>query len=165
MKEGRKTRFWGVGSCRQSRHTPGFIRQMPTSIRAHLATQPDSTLLESLATLADRALASESDGKETNVYYRERSLEGFKNNQTYRRLWKRLERLETSGVKKKHFNNKPPAASRSDRTFVKSLAFPDFNAKTFISDASQNQASQQVVFSWKQKGRPSYGTSAGQTAK
>ena len=38
-----------------------FIRQMPASIRAHLATQPDSATLESLAVLADRALASEAD--------------------------------------------------------------------------------------------------------
>ena len=38
-----------------------FIRQMPASIRAHLATQPDSATLESLAVLADRALATEED--------------------------------------------------------------------------------------------------------
>ena len=38
-----------------------FIRQMPTSIRAHLATQPDSASLESLAMLADRAVAAEND--------------------------------------------------------------------------------------------------------
>ena len=38
-----------------------FIRQMPTSIRAHLATQPDIALFKSLAMLADRALASEND--------------------------------------------------------------------------------------------------------
>ena len=44
-----------------------FIRQMLISIRAHSATQPDSTLLESLATLADRALASENDAKEAHV--------------------------------------------------------------------------------------------------
>ena len=42
-----------------------FIRQMPASIRAHLATQPDSALLESLAMLADRALASENDVDES----------------------------------------------------------------------------------------------------
>ena len=35
-----------------------FIRQMPTSIRAHMATQPDSATLKSLAMLADRTLAS-----------------------------------------------------------------------------------------------------------
>ena len=42
-----------------------FIRQMPTSIRAHLATQPDSATLESLAMLTDRALASEADAEES----------------------------------------------------------------------------------------------------
>ena len=42
-----------------------FIRQMPASIRAHLATQPDSVTLESLAMLADRALASEADVEES----------------------------------------------------------------------------------------------------
>ena len=42
-----------------------FIRQMPASIRAHLATQPDSATLESLAVLADRALASEADVEES----------------------------------------------------------------------------------------------------
>ena len=38
-----------------------FIQQMPTSVHAHLATQPDSTSLESLAMLADRAVAAEKD--------------------------------------------------------------------------------------------------------
>ena len=42
-----------------------FIRQMPALIRAHLATQPDSATLESLAVLADRALASEADVEES----------------------------------------------------------------------------------------------------
>ena len=42
-----------------------FIRQMPASIRAHLATQPDSATLESLAVLADRALATEEDVEES----------------------------------------------------------------------------------------------------
>ena len=41
-----------------------FIRQMHTSIRAHLVTQPDSASLESLAMLADRAVASENDAEE-----------------------------------------------------------------------------------------------------
>ena len=40
-----------------------FIRQMPASIRAHLATQPDSATLESLAMLADRALASKEESR------------------------------------------------------------------------------------------------------
>ena len=42
-----------------------FIRQMPASIRAHLATQPDSASLESLAVLADRALAAGQDVEES----------------------------------------------------------------------------------------------------
>ena len=42
-----------------------FIRQMPASIRAHLAIQPDSASLESLAVLADRALAAEQDVEES----------------------------------------------------------------------------------------------------
>ena len=42
-----------------------FIRQMPASIRAHLATQQDSASLESLAMLADRAFASENDVDES----------------------------------------------------------------------------------------------------
>ena len=39
-----------------------FILQMPASIRAHLATQPDSATLESLA---DRVLAAEEDVEES----------------------------------------------------------------------------------------------------
>ena len=38
-----------------------FIRQMPPSVRAHLATQPDSASLENLAMLANRAVAAEKD--------------------------------------------------------------------------------------------------------
>ena len=44
-----------------------FIRQMPASIRAYLATQPDSATLESLAVLADRALAAEEDVEESKL--------------------------------------------------------------------------------------------------
>ena len=38
-----------------------FIRQMPPSVRAHLATQPDNASLESLAKLVDRAVTAEKD--------------------------------------------------------------------------------------------------------
>ena len=44
-----------------------FIRQMPASIRAHLATQPDSATLESLAMLADRALVSDVEESKPGV--------------------------------------------------------------------------------------------------
>ena len=42
-----------------------FMRQMPASIRAHLATQPGSATLESLVVLADWALAAEEDVEES----------------------------------------------------------------------------------------------------
>ena len=38
-----------------------FIQQMPALIRTQLVTQPDSATLESLAVLADRALAAKED--------------------------------------------------------------------------------------------------------
>ena len=44
-----------------------FIRQKPAYIRAHLATTPDSTSLESPAILAEKALASETDVKDSSV--------------------------------------------------------------------------------------------------
>ena len=99
---------------------------MPTSIRAHLATQPS---LESLATLADRQSAASQDLKIMGL------IEDIS---------KRLERLETSGAKKKHFTIS--RLQPVEATFVKSPAFPDVNAKPFITNASQNQASQQGVF-------------------
>ena len=40
---------------------------MPVSIRSNLATQPYSATLENLAKLADRALASEKDAKESQL--------------------------------------------------------------------------------------------------
>ena len=38
-----------------------FIQQMSPSVRAHLATQPDSASLENLSMLADHAVAAEKD--------------------------------------------------------------------------------------------------------
>ena len=52
-----------------------FIRQMPASIRAHLVTQPDSATLESLAVLADRALAAEEDVEESKPWVAEIKVE------------------------------------------------------------------------------------------
>ena len=125
---------------------------MLTSIRTHLATQPNSTLLESLANLADRAFASENDEKETIVGVSEINVkESTKIIGLIEDILKRLERLETSGAKKKHFNNKQSAASRDHRTFVKSPAFPDVNAKPFVPNAPKNQDRRQCVFPVNQK--------------
>ena len=73
-----------------------FIRQMPTSIRAHLATQPDSATLESLAMLADRALASEADVEESKPGVAEIKVdETTKLVGLLEDLSKRLKKLET----------------------------------------------------------------------
>ena len=82
-----------------------FIRQMPASIRAHLATQPDSATLESLAMLADRALASEADIEESKPGVAEIKVE-----QTTKLvglledLSKRLKKLETATAAEKKRN-------------------------------------------------------------
>ena len=55
------SRLWNESSCWEGSHTPS----VSASIRAHFAAQPDSATLESLAVLADRALASEADVEES----------------------------------------------------------------------------------------------------
>ena len=73
-----------------------FIRQMPASIRAHLATQPDSASLESLAVLADRALAAEQDVEESKPGVAEIKIdETSKLVGLLEDLSKRIKKLET----------------------------------------------------------------------
>ena len=61
-----------------------------------------------------------------------------------------LQRLETSGAEKKHFNHKPFAYSR-EQTFVKPPALPDVSAKPFVPSVSQKQDNRQGVFPVNQK--------------
>ena len=83
-----------------------FIRQMPTSIRAHLATQPDSATLESLAMLADRALASETDVEESKPGVAEIKVdETTKLVGLLEDLSKRLKKLETATAAEKKRNS------------------------------------------------------------
>ena len=86
-----------------------FIRQMPTLIRAHLATQPDSASLESLAVLADRALASENDVEEVKQGVAEIQVrESGKLAGLLEDLSCRLNKLETStarAAKKKNYGH------------------------------------------------------------
>ena len=94
-----------------------FIRQMPASIRAHLATTPDSrpTSLESLAVLADRAIASENDPKDNSVGVAEvRVNDSEKLIGIMEDISRRLKQLETSGHQKKHYNNKQQTTRRRD---------------------------------------------------
>ena len=83
-----------------------FIRQMPASIRAHLATQPDSATLESLAMLADRALASETDVEESKPGVTEIKVdESTKLVGLLEDLSKRLKKLETATAAEKKRNS------------------------------------------------------------
>ena len=82
-----------------------FIRQMPTSIRAHLATQPDSATLESLAMSADRALVSEADFEESRPGVAEIKVdETTKLVGLLEDLSKRLKKLETATAAEKKRN-------------------------------------------------------------
>ena len=82
-----------------------FIRQMPASIRAHLATQPDSATLESLAVLDDRALASEADVEGSKPGVAEIKVdETTKLVGLLEDLSKRLKKLETATAAEKKRN-------------------------------------------------------------
>ena len=82
-----------------------LIRQMPTSIHAHLATQPDSATLESLAMLADRALAAETDVEESKPGVAEIKVdETTKLVGLLEDLSKRLKKLETATAADKKRN-------------------------------------------------------------
>ena len=76
---------------------------MPASIRAHLATTPDSSSLESLAILADRAVALELDVKDSSVGVAEvrvnERLIGIMED-----ISRRLKKIENRGTQKKQFN-------------------------------------------------------------
>ena len=90
---------------------------MPASIRAHLATTPDSTSLESLAVLADRAIASVNDAKDNSVGVAEvRVNDSEKLIGIMEDISRRLKKLETSGHQKKHYNNKQQTTRRRDNT-------------------------------------------------
>ena len=78
---------------------------MPASIRAHLTTQPDSATLESLAMLADRALASEADIEESKPGVAEIKVdETTKLVGLLEDLSKRLKKLETATAAEKKRN-------------------------------------------------------------
>ena len=77
-----------------------FIRQMPPSVRAHLATQPDSASLESLAIMADRAFATEKDVNEAKPGVAEINVsESGKIVGLFEDLSRRLKKLETAKAK------------------------------------------------------------------
>ena len=108
-----------------------FIRQMPTSIRAHLATQPDSASLESLAMLADRALASENDVDESKPGVAEIQVsETGKLIALLEDLSRRLKKLETETAAKKRRNS--GRAGTTDNRAPRAQYIPNVQAKPFV---------------------------------
>ena len=113
-----------------------FIRQMPASIRAHLATQPDSATLESLAVLADRALAAEEDVEESKPGVAEIKVEETtKLVGLLEDLSRRIKKLETVTTSERKRNKGRGRANN----YAHAPAFaPNVQASGFVS----NQPSQ-----------------------
>ena len=113
-----------------------FIRQMPASIRAHLATQPDSATLESLAVLADRALAAEEDVEESKPGVAEIKVEETtKLVGLLEDLSRRIKKLETVTTSERERNKGRGRANN----YAHAPAFaPNVQASGFVS----NQPSQ-----------------------
>ena len=114
-----------------------FIRQMPPSVRAHLATQPYSASLENLAMLADCAVAAEKDVDEAKPGVAEINVsESGKLVGLLEDLSRRLKKLETAtakATKKKTYRHSQANENRAAKTqFV-----PNVQAKPFTPD---NQA-------------------------
>ena len=121
-----------------------FIRQMPTSICAHLATQPDSATLESLAMLADRALASETDVEESKLGVAEIKVdETTKLVGLLEDLSKRLKKLETATASDKKRNQGRGRANNHYAprpTFIPNAQATEFvpNKQSSFNNAKQN---------------------------
>ena len=114
-----------------------FIRQMPPSVRAHLATQPDGASVEILAKLADRAVVAEKYGDEAQPGVAEINVsESGKLVGLLEDLSRRLKKLETAtakATKKKTYGHSQPTEDRAAKTQF----FPNVRAKPFIPN---NQA-------------------------
>ena len=114
-----------------------FIRQMPASIRAHMATQPDSATLESLAVLADRALASEADVEESKPGVAEIKVdETTKLVGLLEDLSKRLKKLETATTSEKKINK---GRGRVNNNYTPTPTFtPNVQATEFVHNKPSN---------------------------
>ena len=110
---------------------------MPPSVRAHLAIQPDSASLESLAMLADCAVAAEKDVDEAKPGVAEINVSesgkliGLLEDLAHR--FKKLETATAKATKKKTYGHSQPNENRAAKTqFVRNV-----QAKYFIP---KNQA-------------------------
>ena len=117
-----------------------FIREMPASIRAHLATQPDSATLESLAVLADRALAAEEDVEESKPGVAEIKVEETtKLVGLLEDLSRRIKKLETVTTSERKRNK---GRGRVNNNYAPAPAFaPNVQASGFVDKRNeQNNA-------------------------
>ena len=119
-----------------------FIRQMPASIRAHLATQPDSATLESLAVLANRALASEADVEESKPGVAEIKVEETtKLVGLLEDLSRRLKKLETATTSERKRNK---GRGRVNNNYTPTPTFaPNVQASGFVHNQLSNYSNVQ----------------------
>ena len=121
-----------------------FILQMPASIRAHLATQPDSATLESSAVLADRALASEAEVEDSKP-----GVEEIKVEETTKLvglledLSRRLKKLETATTSEKKRNK---GRGRVNNNYTPTPTFaPNVQATGFVHNQPDNDNNAQAT--------------------
>ena len=126
---------------------------MPTAIRAHLATQPDSASIESLAVLADRALASEMDVEEVK-----QGVAGIQVSESGKLVLlledlssglKKLETATATAAKKRNYGPSHTAENRATKTPFA----PSVQAKPF-EPSNQNISRQGFVTNNQQVDRP-----------
>ena len=127
-----------------------FIRQMPPSVHAHLATQPDSASLENLTMLADRAVAAQKDVDEAKPGVAEINVsESGKLLEDLSRRLKKLETATAKATKKKTYGHSQPTENRAAKTqFI-----PNVQAKPFIPN-NQAVTRQDVSNNNKKDSRP-----------
>ena len=102
---------------------------MSPSVRAHLATQPDSVSLESLAMLADRAVAAEEDVDEAKPRVAEINFsESGKLVGLLEDLSRRLTRLETAKATQKTYRH----SQATENCAAKTQFVPNVQAKQFV---------------------------------
>ena len=120
-----------------------FIRQMPASISAHLVIQPDSATLESLAVLADRALAAEEDVEESKPGVAEIKVEETtKLVGLLEDMSKRIKRLETVTTSERKRNKGRGRANN----YAPAPAFaPNAQATEFVYESNNCTNAQQNV--------------------
>ena len=121
-----------------------FIRQMPASIRAHLATQPDSATLESFAVLAARALASEADVEESKPGVAEIKVEETtKLVGLLEDLSRRLKKLETATTSERKRNK---GRGRVNNNYTPTPTFaPNVQASGFVHNQPGNFNNEQAT--------------------